>query len=95
MRFDALELALLILSKLRKLIAKIRRYDPKLANQLRDAGNSFTLNLGEGSRRTVMGESVAGARPGRAALRVPTKTERKCNAPRGGGAINGDGRTSR
>ena len=51
MRFDALELALLIISRLRKILAVIRRHDGKLANQLRDAGSSIALNLGEGSRR--------------------------------------------
>ena len=51
MRFHALELALGILALLRKLLPSIRRHDSRLANQIRDAGSSIALNLGEGNRR--------------------------------------------
>ncbi len=51
MRFDALELALVIIALLRRILPAIRRHDSKLTNQLRDAGSSVALNLGEGSRR--------------------------------------------
>ncbi len=51
MRIDAHELALLIIALLRKILPAIRTRDSKLTNQLRDAGSSVALNLGEGSRR--------------------------------------------
>ena len=51
MRFHALELALGIIAILRKLLPSIRRRDSRLANQIRDAGSSVVLNLGEGNRR--------------------------------------------
>ena len=51
MRFEALELALVIIPHLRKLLPAIRRHDPKLHNQLRDAGSSIPMNLAEGNRR--------------------------------------------
>ena len=51
MRFEALELALVIISHLRQLLPAIRKQDAKLHNQLKDAGSSISLNLGEGNRR--------------------------------------------
>ena len=51
MRFEALELALLIIRLLRKLLPAIRRHDPNLHKQLRDAGSSMPMNLAEGNRR--------------------------------------------
>ena len=51
MRFEALELALGVISILRRLLPAIRRHDSKLANQVRDAGSSAALNLAEGNRR--------------------------------------------
>ena len=51
MRFEALELALVIITLLRKLLPAIRRHDVKLHNQLREAGSSVSMNLGEGNRR--------------------------------------------
>ena len=51
MRFEALELALGIIAQLPKILRAIRRHDGKLANQIRDAGSSVVLNLGEGSRQ--------------------------------------------
>ena len=51
MRFHALELALSIISSLRRLLPAIRSRDPRLASQIRDAGSSIALNLGEGNRR--------------------------------------------
>jgi four helix bundle protein len=51
MRFDALELALLIIGTLRRLLPSIRIRDPRLATHIRDACSSVALNLGEGNRR--------------------------------------------
>ena len=51
MRFEALELALAIIPHLARVIPKIRRHDPKLHAQLRDAGSSMPMNLAEGNRR--------------------------------------------
>ena len=51
MRFEALELALVIIPHLRRLLPAIRRHDAKLHNQLRDAGSSIPMNLAEGNRR--------------------------------------------
>jgi four helix bundle protein len=51
MRFEALELALVIISLLRKLLPAIARHDAKLHKQLREAGSSIPMNLAEGNRR--------------------------------------------
>jgi len=51
MRFDALELALVIVSRLRHLLPAIRRHDARLHKQIRDAGASMLMHLGEGNRR--------------------------------------------
>lgn len=51
-RFEVLELSYAVISHLRKLLPAIRRKDVKLHNQLRDAGSSISLNIGEGNRRT-------------------------------------------
>ena len=50
-RFEALELALVIISRLSRLLPAIRKHDPKLHNQLRDAASSVPMNLAEGNRR--------------------------------------------
>ena len=76
MRFEALELALRIIAQLRKILRAIRRHDGKLANQIRDAGSSVVLNLGEGSRRRgrdrshLYSISAGSAEEVRVALRV-------------------------
>ena len=51
MRFDALDLAFDIVCQLREVLPAIRKRDAKLATQIRDAGSSVALNLGEGNRR--------------------------------------------
>ena len=51
MTFKALQLALDAIRLLRIILPKIRRYDPKLADEIRRAANSTALNLAEGSRR--------------------------------------------
>ena len=51
MRFYALDLALLIIFRLRDVLPAIARCDARLHKQLREAGSSIALNLGEGSRR--------------------------------------------
>jgi len=51
MRFEALELALVIITLLRKLLPAIRRHDAKLHKQLQEAGSSIPMNLAEGNRR--------------------------------------------
>ena len=52
MGFDARDVALELVRSLRPLVEKIRQKDASLANQLRDAGSSVVLNVGEGARRT-------------------------------------------
>ncbi len=51
MGFLALDHTFGIVRQLRPLVSSIRRHDSKLANQLRDAGSSVALTLGEGNRR--------------------------------------------
>ena len=51
MRFEALELALDTVRLLAKILPLIRKHDGKLAGHIRDAANSFVLNLEEGNRR--------------------------------------------
>ena len=51
MRFDALDLALSNIRLLAKTLPLVRKHYGKLANQIRDAANSFVLNLAEGNRR--------------------------------------------
>ena len=51
MRFDALELALAIVSRLRPILSLVRRHDARLHKQIRDAGASIVMHLGEGNRR--------------------------------------------
>jgi len=50
-KFEALEVAMQVIALLKPLVAKIRVRDAELADQLKDAGTSMALNLGEGSRR--------------------------------------------
>ena len=49
--FDALEVSLETVAALREPLAVIRSNDPDLYRQLRRAGSSMTLNIGEGTRR--------------------------------------------
>ncbi len=51
MSFLVLDHTFGIVRQLRPLVSSIRRHDSKLAAQLRDAGSSVALNLGEGNRR--------------------------------------------
>ena len=52
MRFEALELSLEIIRKLRPIVTIIQTHDRKLAERIRTAGSSSALNLAEGNRRT-------------------------------------------
>ena len=49
--FQTLEVALSAIGQLREPMRRLQTRDPKLVRQIRDAGNSMTLNLGEGRRR--------------------------------------------
>ena len=49
--FDALRLALALISLLRRILAKIAAKDPDLARQIRKAASSIPLNLAEGRER--------------------------------------------
>lgn len=49
MRFTTLDLAFEAQLAVARLIKRVQRHDRKLAQQLRDATNSFLLNLGEGA----------------------------------------------
>ena len=49
MQFRTLDLALAAQRAIVPLVKKVQRHDRKLAQQLRDATNSFVLNLGEGA----------------------------------------------
>ena len=51
-RFQALELSLQVIRSLGTPLRKIRAQDPRLAEQLRAAASSVTLNLAEGRKRT-------------------------------------------
>ena len=51
MCFQTLELSLEIIHNLRKPVHKLRNCDDKLADQIRRAGSSISLNLAEGNRR--------------------------------------------
>jgi four helix bundle protein len=52
MGFDAHDRAKEILDELKKILPRIRECDAGLAKQLRKAGQSILLNIGEGNRRT-------------------------------------------
>jgi four helix bundle protein len=52
MRFQVLEVAIDLASTLRKPADAIRRRDPGLYRQLRDATNSIALNIGEAAGRS-------------------------------------------
>jgi four helix bundle protein len=49
--FDAFEVSLQLIGALRAPLAKLQSLDSDLANQLRRAASSVSLNLGEGRRR--------------------------------------------
>jgi len=49
MRFHTLDLALAAQGAIVPLVHRVQRHDRKLAQQLKDATNSFVLNLGEGA----------------------------------------------
>jgi len=50
-RFDALRLALALVSLLPRILAKVVAKDPDLARQIRKAASSIPLNLAEGRER--------------------------------------------
>jgi len=50
MRFHTLDLALEAQRAIVPLVRRVQQHDRKLAQQLRDATNSFLLNLGEGAQ---------------------------------------------
>ena len=51
MRFIAMDLAVSIISQLRRIVPIIRRNDRRAAEQMDEASTSIALNLGEGNRR--------------------------------------------
>ena len=51
MTFDAYDRSLSLLRTLRPLLEKLDAIDPKLADQMRRAAQSTTLNIAEGNRR--------------------------------------------
>jgi len=49
--FEAFELSLRLIAALRAPLERLQQHDPSLANQLRRAASSVSLNLSEGRRR--------------------------------------------
>ncbi len=80
MGFLALDHTFGIVRQLRPLVSSIRRHDSKLAAQLRDAGSSVALNLGE-----AIGVKVVTADTFGALLRVaPKRCARRSRLPQRG-----------
>ncbi len=52
MPFDAFEVSLQMVASLKEPLGALERRDPSLAQQLRRAASSVSLNLSEGRRRT-------------------------------------------
>lgn len=90
MHFNTLELALEAQLAVVPLVRRVQRHDRKLAQQLRDATNSFVLNLGEGSH------SDPGTRRARYQNAAGSASEvRWGSAPAWAGAIWEPGKSSR
>jgi len=74
--FEVLEIALQAIEVLRPVVARIKRCDRELGEQVRDALNSVVLNIGEGNRsqgglRVTRFSSAAGSNDeARAGLRA-------------------------
>ena len=49
MKLEVLNVSIEAISKLRPILARIRRHDRVLAKQVTDAANSVVLNIGEGA----------------------------------------------
>ena len=86
MRFEALELSLQLIRKLRPIVAIIQTHDRKLAEQVRTAASSSSLNLAEGNRSAGKDKppektiATSGASPPEA----PTKPEHPSESPKPG-----------
>src|SRR5262249_16608752 len=51
--FVAYEVSLEVIRNLRDVVTAVKRFDPDLADQMRRAASSVSLNLGEGAKRTA------------------------------------------
>ena len=52
MKFEAHEIALVMIQHIRPIVEVVQRHDPDLAKQMRRAAQSAPLNIGEGSQRS-------------------------------------------